>query len=54
MTLDDDFLRRRPYNAASDMIDANVGRGLADKIAFTDPDRSITYGPAAWLARCVR
>jgi 4-hydroxybenzoate-CoA ligase len=44
MTLGDDFLRRRPYNAASDMIDANVARGLADKVAFTDPDRSITYG----------
>jgi 4-hydroxybenzoate-CoA ligase len=44
MTLGDEFLRRRPYNAASDMIDANVGRGLADKVAFTDPDRAITYG----------
>jgi 4-hydroxybenzoate-CoA ligase len=44
MTLGDDFFRRRPYNAASDMIDANVARGLADKVAFTDPDRSITYG----------
>jgi 4-hydroxybenzoate-CoA ligase len=43
MTLGDEFLRRRPYNAASDMIDANIGRGLADKVAFTDPDRSITY-----------
>ncbi len=44
MMLGDEFLRRHPYNAASDMIDANVGRGLAGKVAFTDPDRSITYG----------
>jgi 4-hydroxybenzoate-CoA ligase len=44
MTLSEDFLLRRPYNAASDMIDANVARGLASKVAFTDPDRSITYG----------
>jgi 4-hydroxybenzoate-CoA ligase len=40
----DDLFRRRPYNAASDMIDANVTRGLAGKVAFSDPDRSITYG----------
>ena len=44
MALDDDFFRRRPYNAASDMIDANVARGLSHKVAFVDPDRSITYG----------
>jgi 4-hydroxybenzoate-CoA ligase len=44
MPLDDGFLRRRPYNAATDMIDANVARGLGDKVAFIDPDRSITYG----------
>lgn len=44
MGLDDDFFRRRPYNAASDMIDANVARGLSNKVAFIDPDRSITYG----------
>jgi 4-hydroxybenzoate-CoA ligase len=40
----DDLFRRRPYNAACDMIDANVNRGLAGKVAFSDPDRSITYG----------
>jgi len=34
---------RRPYNAVSDFIDANVARGLGDKIAFTDPERSLTY-----------
>jgi 4-hydroxybenzoate-CoA ligase len=54
----EDFLQRRPYNAASDMIDANVARGLADKIAFTDPERSITYGElqsrSCRLARALR
>ncbi|HXZ46691.1 MAG TPA: benzoate-CoA ligase family protein [Pseudolabrys sp.] len=39
----DDFSRRRPYNAASDFIDANVARGLGKKVAFIDPDRSLTY-----------
>jgi acyl-CoA synthetase (AMP-forming)/AMP-acid ligase II len=37
------FLQRRPYNAVTDFVDANVDRGLADKIAFTDGRRSITY-----------
>ena len=40
----DNFLSRRPYNAASDMVDNNVARGLAGKVAFTDHNRSITYG----------
>ena len=30
----DDLLQRRPYNAAVDLIDRNVARGLGDKIAF--------------------
>ena len=34
----------RAYNAVSDFIDANVERGLADKIAFTDPQRTLRYG----------
>ena len=38
------FLQRRPYNAVTDFVDANVDRGLADRIAFTDGGRSITYG----------
>jgi 4-hydroxybenzoate-CoA ligase len=38
------MLQRRPYNAASDFIDANVARGLADKVAFADPDRTLSYG----------
>ena len=32
----DDVLHRRPYNAVSDFVDANVARGFGDKIAFTD------------------
>ena len=39
-----DFSERRPYNAVTDFIDANVERGLGNKIAFIDPDRSLTYG----------
>ena len=37
-------MQRRPYNAVSDFIDANVARGLGSKVAFADPERSITYG----------
>jgi len=40
----DDFAARRPYNAVSDLLDANVARGLGDKIAFIDPDRTLSYG----------
>jgi len=40
----DDFLARRPYNAVTDLIDAQAARGLGEKIAFTDSDRSLTYG----------
>jgi 4-hydroxybenzoate-CoA ligase len=40
----DELTQRRPYNAATDLVDANVARGLADKIAFVDPDRSMSYG----------
>jgi 4-hydroxybenzoate-CoA ligase len=40
----EDFLQRRPYNAVTDLIDAPVARGLTGKIAFTDGDRSLTYG----------
>jgi 4-hydroxybenzoate-CoA ligase len=39
----EDVLQRRPYNAANDFIDANVARGLGDKVAFTDSERSLTY-----------
>ncbi len=40
----EDFTARRPYNAVSDFVDAHVARGRADKIAFIDPDRALTYG----------
>ncbi len=40
----EDLLQRRSYNAVSDLIDAQVARGLAGKIAFADPDRTLTYG----------
>jgi 4-hydroxybenzoate-CoA ligase len=40
----DDLLVRRPYNAAGDLVDAAVARGLGAKIAFTDGDRSLSYG----------
>ena len=34
----------RAYNAVTDFVDANVERGFADKIAFTDPQRTLRYG----------
>src|SRR5437870_12521496 len=39
----EDLLQRRPYNAATDFVDANVARGRGDKVAFTDSERSLTY-----------
>jgi 4-hydroxybenzoate-CoA ligase len=39
----DDFSERRPHNAVTDFVDANVARGLGDKTAFVDPERSLTY-----------
>ena len=38
------FNERRPYNAVADFVDANVARGLGAKLAFIDPDRSLSYG----------
>jgi 4-hydroxybenzoate-CoA ligase len=32
------------YNAVSDFIDANVERGRKDRIVFTDPQRTLSYG----------
>jgi len=40
----DEFSERRPYNAVSDFVDAHIAQGRADKIAFIDPDRSLSYG----------
>ena len=31
-----EFTERRPYNAVSDFVDANVARGVGDKVAFDD------------------
>src|SRR6266851_2046727 len=39
----EDILRRRPYNAVADFVDANVARGLGGKTAFMDSERSLTY-----------
>ncbi len=39
----EDFLQRRPYNAAADFVDSNIARGLGGKIAFTDGERALTY-----------
>jgi 4-hydroxybenzoate-CoA ligase len=40
----EELLQRRPYNAVTDLIDAQVARGLAAKTAFIDSDRSLSYG----------
>src|SRR5580692_11227014 len=40
----EDLLQRKPYNAVTDLIDAQVARGFGEKIAFTDSDRSLSYG----------
>ena len=52
MGVQDDFTARRPYNAVSDFVDAHIARGRANKVAFVDPDRSLTYGELQ--ARSVR
>src|SRR3984893_8144899 len=39
-----DLLQRKPYNAVTDFVDAPVARGLAEKIAFIDAERSLSYG----------
>jgi 4-hydroxybenzoate-CoA ligase len=40
----DELLARRPYNAVTDFVDAPVARGLAEKVAFIDAERSLSYG----------
>jgi 4-hydroxybenzoate-CoA ligase len=40
----EDLLRRRTYNAVHDLLDAQVARGLGEKTAFIDLDRSLSYG----------
>ena len=39
----EDLAQRRAYNAVSDFVDANVARGLGDKVAFRDRTRSLTF-----------
>ncbi len=34
----------REYNAVTDFVDRNVDEGRADKAAFIDPERKLTYG----------
>ena len=46
------FTPRRPYNAVADFVDSHIAAGRADKIAFVDPDRSLSYGELQ--ARSVR
>jgi 4-hydroxybenzoate-CoA ligase len=40
----DRIVERRPYNAVSDFVDAHIAAGRANKVAFVDPERSLTYG----------
>lgn len=40
----DEIVQRRPYNAAADFVDSSVARGFGGKVAFTDPERTLTYG----------
>ena len=39
------------YNACEDLVDRNVAAGRGDKLAFADPQRSITYGQLATDSR---
>jgi 4-hydroxybenzoate-CoA ligase len=40
----DEVVQRRPYNAAADLVDGAVARGFGNRVLFTDPERTITYG----------
>ena len=40
----EEFLQRRPYNAVTDLLDAQVARGLTEKLAFVDAEHALTYG----------
>jgi len=48
----------RPYNAVTEFVDDNVARGLGSKIAFVDPQRSLSYAQlqaqTCRLARALR
>lgn len=43
-TVTEVFTERRPYNAVTDFVDAHIAQGRDKKIAFVDPERSLTYG----------
>jgi 4-hydroxybenzoate-CoA ligase len=43
----------RPYNAATEFVDNNVARGLGSKIAFVDPERSLTYAQLQARTGCL-
>ena len=47
-----DFLQRRPYNAASEFVDANVECGLGKKAAFKDGARTLTYRDLQQQSQC--
>src|SRR5215813_8654257 len=40
----DRITERMPYNAVSDFVDAHIAAGRGNKVAFVDPERSLTYG----------
>ena len=40
----DRITERRPYNAVSDFVDSHIAAGRGNKVAFVDPERSLTYG----------
>ncbi len=44
VAISEDLVARRPYNAVTDFVDSHIAQGRADKIAFIDPERSLTYG----------
>jgi 4-hydroxybenzoate-CoA ligase len=39
----EELTRRRPYNAAEEFVDANVANGNGERMAFRDPERTLTY-----------
>src|SRR5262249_18447959 len=48
-----EWTQRRPYNAVADFVDAHVARGLSDKVAFIEGQRTPPYGElAAATCRC--
>jgi len=49
----EEFTQRRPYNAVTDFVDANIARGVGDKPAFTDGTHTLTFAELQTAtARC--